>query len=142
MRVEHLKIDIFLCDIHPYKATLIYPQEFMILILQFILLYFALADVDECLGNHDCEKSCTDNEGSFECSCPEGYQLNADLRSCDLGKCMTIMIKGQRLSLLYLKLMELDGVSMYCIHEMIGRSRQSVCWWYSMSRFCHSFQVI
>lgn len=42
-----------------------------------------LADIDECtIMNGGCETHCTNSEGSYECSCSEGYALMPDLRTC------------------------------------------------------------
>lgn len=32
--------------------------------------------------NGGCETHCTNSEGSYECSCSEGYALMPDLRTC------------------------------------------------------------
>lgn len=41
-------------------------------------------DLDECSsGNSSCVHNCTNNNGSFACSCIAGYTLNADQISCD-----------------------------------------------------------
>lgn len=40
-------------------------------------------DIDECtIMNGGCETHCTNSEGSYECSCSEGYALMPDLRTC------------------------------------------------------------
>ena len=46
-------------------------------------------DVNECVqGTHDCEGTCTNTAGGFECGCPQGYQLSSDGRSCiDIDEC-------------------------------------------------------
>lgn len=42
-----------------------------------------LADIDECtIMNGGCETHCTNSEGSYECSCSEGYALMPDLMTC------------------------------------------------------------
>lgn len=39
-------------------------------------------DIDECAqGNTGCE-FCQNTVGSFECTCPDGYELAADQKSC------------------------------------------------------------
>lgn len=41
-------------------------------------------DVDECLSdNGGCDHNCTDSDGSYTCSCNNGYQLNSDGHKCD-----------------------------------------------------------
>ena len=40
-------------------------------------------DIDECtIMNGGCDTHCTNSEGSYECSCSEGYALMPDLRTC------------------------------------------------------------
>ncbi|KAI8488027.1 hypothetical protein Bbelb_341450 [Branchiostoma belcheri] len=48
-------------------------------------------DIDECdTDNGGCAQMCTNNVGSFECSCNAGYVLNADGMSCDdVNECDT-----------------------------------------------------
>ena len=49
--------------------------------------YVVVVDTDECAThNGGCEGSCTDNDGSYECSCQNGYQLSDDKHSCN-GTC-------------------------------------------------------
>ena len=43
-----------------------------------------ISDVDECQGsNGGCNQTCTNNDGSFECSCTTGYTLSVDNLGCD-----------------------------------------------------------
>ena len=40
-------------------------------------------DIDECSENNgDCDQFCTNEEGSYRCSCALGYQLKPDNKSC------------------------------------------------------------
>ena len=44
------------------------------------------ADIDECAEKTSgCEQKCTDNDGSFTCSCNEGYTLKDDNITCKQG---------------------------------------------------------
>ena len=46
-------------------------------------LYFVTLDIDECeTGADDCEQICLNLEGSFECSCSDGYELDENGRNC------------------------------------------------------------
>ncbi|KAH9505489.1 hypothetical protein Btru_057443 [Bulinus truncatus] len=46
-------------------------------------------DIDECLDNSTCDQLCVNTEGSFTCSCRDGFRLNkSDLKSCkDINEC-------------------------------------------------------
>ena len=50
-------------------------------------------DVDECSGNGgkgNCSYQCSNSIGSFNCSCPVGYQLGDDKLTCfDIDECLT-----------------------------------------------------
>ena len=40
-------------------------------------------DIDECEDdNGGCSHNCTNTEGSFECSCINGYELDSDEATC------------------------------------------------------------
>ncbi len=48
--------------------------------------------MDECVVDTDgCSQTCTNNNGSFLCSCGVGYTLAADDLGCD-GNCFTIIV--------------------------------------------------
>ena len=52
--------------------------------------HFTFSDIDECAtGADNCQQDCIDNDGSFTCTCMDGYMLNADNVNCD-SKCMTL----------------------------------------------------
>ena len=40
-------------------------------------------DINECLMVNDCQQKCENSEGSYRCSCNQGFVLNNDNRSCD-----------------------------------------------------------
>ncbi|KAK7092485.1 hypothetical protein V1264_008223 [Littorina saxatilis] len=47
-------------------------------------------DVDECADDalNECEVTCNNTAGSYQCSCPDGYRLTNNLRSCaDINEC-------------------------------------------------------
>jgi len=48
-----------------------------------LYLMIIFQDINECNGNHECDHNCTNNEGSFVCSCDDGYLLQGDGRSCE-----------------------------------------------------------
>ena len=39
-------------------------------------------DINECNEDSDCDQLCTNTNGSYYCSCNEGYSLKADGKSC------------------------------------------------------------
>ena len=44
----------------------------------------ATIEINECASSSSpCEHSCTNTDGSFQCSCNNGYLLDDDGRSCD-----------------------------------------------------------
>ena len=50
-----------------------------------MLFYNAMVlstDIDECLGDHDCNQTCNNMDGSYTCNCSEGYFLEADGKNC------------------------------------------------------------
>ncbi len=51
-----------------------------------------IEDIDECVKNTDgCSQTCTNNNGSFTCSCGAGYTLATDDVDCD-GKYSFIIV--------------------------------------------------
>ena len=45
--------------------------------------YFVVSvDIDECSNNGGCSDDCVNIVGSFFCTCPNGYQLDDDGRTC------------------------------------------------------------
>ena len=61
-------------------------------------LYLIHVDIDECLENlHSCQHICTNTNGSFLCSCYEGYALDADGENCT-GRIISYW-EGGRMSL-------------------------------------------
>ena len=43
-----------------------------------------ITDIDECQTNNGgCNQTCTNTDGSFECSCVTGYILMMDDMGCD-----------------------------------------------------------
>ena len=47
------------------------------------LIFFVDITVCEDTNNGGCEQNCTNTNGSFICSCRDGFTLSADQRSCD-----------------------------------------------------------
>ena len=45
--------------------------------------FFKNPDINECLSNNGgCHQNCHDSDGSYTCSCNDGYQLNSDRHTC------------------------------------------------------------
>ena len=48
-------------------------------------------DIDDCI-NSDCEHNCTNTDGSYTCSCYNGYSLDSNGRNCSgITMCMIII---------------------------------------------------
>ena len=48
-----------------------------------IALYTFCLDIDECEENVDgCSHGCVNTEGSYYCTCPSGYELISDNKTC------------------------------------------------------------
>ena len=44
------------------------------------------ADIDECVERTaGCEQTCVNSNGSFVCSCADGYDMNQDNATCTIG---------------------------------------------------------
>lgn len=37
---------------------------------------------EPCVGEHDCQQICVNNDDSYVCICEVGYKLNADKKTC------------------------------------------------------------
>jgi len=47
------------------------------------------SDINECSISSSCEQNCLNTNGSFVCSCEDGYVLNSDGQNCT-GKCLYV----------------------------------------------------
>ena len=64
-----LNLLFFINNIHSYECL-------------FLSCY--ITDQDECAVNIDgCDQNCHNTNGSFSCSCNNGYRLNVDDKTCD-----------------------------------------------------------
>jgi hypothetical protein len=41
-----------------------------------------VVDIDECNTGYNCSHICVNNNGSAQCSCPSGYSLDSDQKTC------------------------------------------------------------
>lgn len=48
----------------------------------FIYTFYLFSDIDECSSNHGCSSLCTNTEGSFYCTCEDGYRIANDGSTC------------------------------------------------------------
>ena len=57
----------------------------MVLLCTFqVSLDRSFLDIDECsINNEGCDQVCTNTNGSYMCSCNDGYMLNDDGLTCD-----------------------------------------------------------
>ena len=58
-----------------------------------VVFFLYYSDIDECDEDIDgCQFTCTNKEGGFDCSCPEGKVLRVDQKTCeDEGKSILIV---------------------------------------------------
>ena len=44
-----------------------------------------MPDINECkqASTNQCQHTCTNNVGSYSCSCKQGFRLNSNQRACD-----------------------------------------------------------
>ena len=49
----------------------------------FKVLFVFFTDLNECaINNGNCSQVCVNTDGSYFCSCSNGYSLNANARTC------------------------------------------------------------
>ena len=51
-----------------------------------------IPDVNECSGNHGCSHGCQNTVGSYQCTCPNGYSLSSNQRTCQGNSVIFSMI--------------------------------------------------
>ena len=75
------------------KAVYTYNKLCSQLLTLYHFLY--ITDIDECAsGNGGCGGECTNTEGSFSCSCRDGFTLNSDGRRCDGKRPVILSLHG------------------------------------------------
>ena len=73
-----------LCVGNIYKSVLEEMQASIVLTIILYALSVYILDIDECAESSVvCEQVCTDTDGSFQCSCRNGFRLGSNGRSCD-----------------------------------------------------------
>ena len=56
---------------------MIYP------LLSHLFVFQNFADIDECaIDSSICQFTCANTDGSYKCTCPVGYVLRADRKTC------------------------------------------------------------
>ena len=49
-----------------------------------VFIYNYISDINECLTNNgSCQHNCHNSDGSYTCSCNDGYLLNSDGHTCE-----------------------------------------------------------
>ena len=80
MTVTHVKVQ----NAVLFTYTLAKPDEDLVNLFPLVLLSM-YTDVDECVENANvtCNQTCINIDGSYYCSCTQGYRLASDGYSCD-----------------------------------------------------------
>ena len=63
-----------------FSRILTFLMKLRLIIQDIKMINFS--DINECLGNHGCNQTCSNVDGSYTCNCREGYLLQADGQSC------------------------------------------------------------
>ena len=51
--------------------------------MSYVTLYTFHSDIDECEeGTDGCDHNCTNTDGSYYCTCMDGYELESDNHTC------------------------------------------------------------
>ena len=51
--------------------------------MSYVTLYTFHSDIDECEERTDgCDHNCTNTDGSYYCTCMDGYELESDNHTC------------------------------------------------------------
>lgn len=50
--------------------------------LVFVIVVYSATDIDECQKQSRCQHGCQNTPGSFRCTCPPGYKLASNRRTC------------------------------------------------------------
>lgn len=66
-------------------------------LVQTLGFFLSFPDFDECTVYGTCSQTCTNTEGSYTCSCVEGYLLQPDNRSCKAknGERGSVVLQGR-----------------------------------------------
>ena len=62
------------------------------LLIEAIYVIIYVSEIDECQRLLDnCQQECINTEGSFNCSCNEGFELQDDERTCEGNKLLKLL---------------------------------------------------
>ena len=68
----------------------------MCTLLIFVTAVYVCVDVDECAdGNGGCSDTCVNMEGTFQCGCPDGQELDANFRDCRSSKWTSVPLNWE-----------------------------------------------
>lgn len=80
--------------------TILYTRDILriffvwIFLVHYISNFLQFSDYDECQQRGRCQHKCHNTQGSFTCSCPDGYRLAANGRTCT-GKIATCILNNK-----------------------------------------------
>ena len=92
-----------------------------------------IADINECLRDHDCSDICVNIDGSFKCECDEGFILDSDNKKCTgmNSFCWLNLAKVLEKKLIF-------KTSVRFVFMLISFKGEDA---FSASSYCHSFTI-
>ncbi len=82
------------------NVVFLYISEcvYMIMLKCLLLFVFSCTDINECHRRGRCQHSCQNTPGSFRCTCPQGYRLATNGRTCQGKYCLDTSNQWQNVS--------------------------------------------
>lgn len=77
---------------------------------------YCFSDINECEKNNGgCSDNCTNTFGSFFCTCPEGFKLKLDDRTCEGNFCQLLQFYALFFTFLHMYEIWIPNLTVICI---------------------------